>query len=340
MTYTETAVQGVINEDFPTWCSESRNTALFKSACRLYGFVQAGTLDKSYADNTLHELANRVGLDPQSTRNTLRSAVQRAKPANIPSDDSSGKTQSIPPSIWYTPEPPDYPTDQWMTGAARIAERATTQLLSNQGMEIGCAYLYRRGLTDDTIHAAQLGYIPVLRKPVAGTVCGIDRTIYLPHGIGVPWHLDDKIVRYQIRRLKSRHGQKMSQIPLPDDAKPNPLYFPAATLIPGRPTVLVEGEIDALSIWQSAGDRVNVAATGSVAWARTMRNALTLAKSSIVLLAFDSDNAGDNAVAYWRDVLPKTKRIYVPFAKDANELLQVAGDSVVRKWVESEVCNG
>lgn len=342
MTYTEKAVQGVVNEDFPLWCGESRNTALFKAACRLYGFVQAGTMDKAQADNTLHELASSVGLDLSSTRHTLKSAEKRAKPASLP-EGNNDKAQNTIPKIWYPPEEQsDNPTEQWMKGVAKIAARATAQLLEGQGTEIGLDYLYRRGLMSETIHKAGLGYIPPhVRRPLSGTICGLDHTIYLPHGIGIPWRIGDTMVRYQIRRFRPRNdGQKMSQVPFPDNAKPNPLYLPAATLEPVRPTVLVEGEIDALSIWQAAGDLVNVAATGSVAWARTMRNAITLAKSSIVLLAFDGDTADEGAANYWHDILPATRRIYVPFGKDANELLQIAGNSVARQWIESEVNHG
>ncbi len=94
---------------------------------------------------------------------------------------------------------------------------------------------------------------------------------------------------------------------------------------------LVEGEFDALTIWQHAGRNIAAVATGSTTAARRPRWLAPLAACCVVLVAFDGDEAGEEAAAYWLRVLPRARRWRPYFGKDANDLATSGGD--VAAWI-------
>ena len=98
------------------------------------------------------------------------------------------------------------------------------------------------------------------------------------------------------------------------------------TLAPGFGAVLVEGEFDALTIWQHAGGIISSVATGSTSGARRPHWLTRLASCGVVLAAFDDDEAGEEAAAYWLDVLPNARRWRPYYGKDANGLATGGGN--------------
>ncbi|MBK8799366.1 MAG: toprim domain-containing protein [Anaerolineales bacterium] len=112
----------------------------------------------------------------------------------------------------------------------------------------------------------------------------------------------------------------------------NALYG-ADTLTPGRPVVLVEGEIDALTVRQAAGDLAGAVATGATGGARRAGWVAQLALAPTVLVAFDADpnGAGDQAAAWWLSVLANGRRLRPVGAKDVNAMHTTGID--VRAWV-------
>jgi hypothetical protein len=82
----------------------------------------------------------------------------------------------------------------------------------------------------------------------------------------------------------------------------SPLHlYGADYLTLDKPVVLVEGEIDALTVQQVAGDLVTAVATGATGGARRAGWVAQLALAPFVLVAFDVDPnaAGDQAAAWW-----------------------------------------
>ena len=98
-----------------------------------------------------------------------------------------------------------------------------------------------------------------------------------------------------------------------------------------RPAVLVEGEIDAITIAQACGTEVAAVATGSTAGARRAEWIARLAQASVVLLAFDVDEngAGEQAAAWWSERLPRGRRLR-PLDHDVNSLPEI---ETVRGWL-------
>lgn len=210
------------------------------------------------------------------------------------------------PALRHTEQP--MPT--WAARAATFAEQAELLLWKPEGRR-GLDYLRGRGLDNDTIRAARLGWIPAdLCEPA--TAWGLNgEDLWLPSGILIPWRNAEGVFRLNIRRLSGSpkyigpRGWKTG------------LYQPSAK--GPLPVVLVEGEFDALKILQAAGDLIQPMATGSTTGAQRIDCVYALAAADDILLGFDADRAGMDATAWWAEYLPHARRIAWP-GKDAGEL--------------------
>ena len=165
------------------------------------------------------------------------------------------------------------------------------------------------------------------------------RGVWLPRGIVIPWWIDGALWRLNVRRPLSLWQRAQGQ---PKYVGPagfaNGLYN-AGGLTTGRPVVLVEVEIDALTVQQAMGDRVAAVATGSTAGSRRGAWLSRLSLASLVLVAFDDDanGAGDRAAAWWLDALPNARR-WRPLAHDVNDMARAGLD--VAAWVNEGVARG
>lgn len=201
-------------------------------------------------------------------------------------------------------------------------------------------YLHHRGLQDEVLSAFNVGYNPhdVYEDHVAWGLTrqqGGSKCIWLPRGITFPWYYPaaaGSLWRLNVRRPLTTAQIKAGQAKYIGPAGFANALYNAASLRCDRPAVLVEGEIDALTIVQACGDQIAVVATGSTAGARAPQWVARLALAPLVLLAFDNDAnaAGDKAAAWWRNVLPKAHR-WPPLLHDVNSRPQVKD---VRAWIE------
>ena len=216
-----------------------------------------------------------------------------------------------------------------------------------------------RGIQDATLRAFHIGYNPedLHDDPAAwGISPPTDppdgdagrRRIWLPRGITFPWYIDDPpgpdpaIWRLNIRRpLSPAHIARGEPKYLGPRGFANTL-FNAGALGPdpahALPAVLVEGELDALTIVQAAGDLVAAVATGSTAGARCLQWIARLAQAPRILVAFDVDplgpngapGAGDAASAWWLAALPRALR-WRPLLHDVNS---APAPEDVRTWIQ------
>jgi len=178
-------------------------------------------------------------------------------------------------------------------------------------------YLHGRGLTDETIKAAHIGYNPITRlmsdKWRVG--CGY----VLAKGIVIPWFIGSELWRITIRDESVQKGEQGRYKQVKGGS--NGLYF-ADTLIFDRPVILVEGEFDALSIAQVCGHSVSVCATGTTQGSRTTRWISALAQKDLVLIAFDAEyGKGDKSAEWWLEQIEHASRLR-PLWEDANQMLQ------------------
>ncbi|MFN8493992.1 MAG: toprim domain-containing protein [Caldilineaceae bacterium] len=195
------------------------------------------------------------------------------------------------------------------------------------------AWLHGRGLSDATIRSAGLGYNDhdhytersAWGLPAELNDRGQPKGLWLPRGVVIPWTIDGALWGLRIRRPIG--DPKYYFVP---GGTANALYN-ADALTTGKPAVVLEGEIDALTVCQAGFVGV---ATGSTYAARRTRWLVRLALASTVLIAYDADEAGEKAAQYWLDALSNAKR-WRPYWSDANQLAQ---DGVnVTAWLQAGI---
>jgi DNA primase len=220
------------------------------------------------------------------------------------------------------------PVGAWQSAGRRFVAVCQQTLWTPAGAR-ALAWLRRRGLRDETIMRAGLGLSDYDRfqSPESWGLPGDHKQVWLPRGVVIPWNIGGELWRINIRRPS---GEPKYVGPA---GSSNGLYM-ADGLTGQLPTVLLEGEIDALTIAQDASDVAVAVATGSTAGSRHMRWISRLALAPLVLVAYDSDMAGEKAATYWLDLLSLAKR-WRPFWDDVNAMAQSGVD--IRSWVTEGV---
>jgi DNA primase len=220
------------------------------------------------------------------------------------------------------------PPPLWQIQARTFVETCQEALWTPAGHR-GLAWLRARKLEDATIKAAGLGFnVAAQRRPrIAWGLPPGDKRVWLPPGIVIPWQIDGQLWRVNIRRLK---GEPKYIGPA---GSANGLYGADGLLTDSeRPVVLVEGEFDALSLQQEAGEAVAVVATGSTVGARRPRWIALLAQAPVVSVSFDADEAGDEGARYWTRILANARR-WRPYWEDVNAMLRDGVD--LCDWLEA-----
>jgi DNA polymerase-1 len=260
----------------------------------------------------------------------------------IPYDETTSLDELVLPKM----APDDPPPDAWQQRATAFAQEAMERLWSDEGL-LARDYLHQRGLTDEIIQQAQLGYHKTTCVEPAATWGIADRPqiekVWLPRGIVIPWFAEhglwklnirrgDKDIEHDIQQAKAYGRKPRAPKYVEVQGSANYLYHVDA-LVPGHPALLLESELDALAAIQAGThDIVSAVATGSIGRGHTPRALCALAQASRVLIGFDVDanGRGDDAAAWWLRTLPHATRLR-PWVHDVNEMLQQQQD--IRTWV-------
>jgi len=255
---------------------------------------------------------------------TTRLAPRPRRPA--PAARNPDKPASPPPE-----RSPGLPLDD----ALALVTEAADRLWRPEGTE-AVAYLHNRGLADETIHAARLGWTPGVMIPTRdGDRC------YQARGITIPWFDAGR----DPEGVGPQGGERLALVKIrqPDGSKPKyaeafrdrPRIFPGAIVIePGRPLVIVEGEFDALLLGQALGRAPDLPGWAAVVTLGSASSRPDLAARSEMLaapawfVATDADKAGDKAALEWPERAIRV-RPPEPF-KDWTEAAQVGID--LRSW--------
>ena len=230
---------------------------------------------------------------------------------NLDKPDRAGWRQE--PAIQPVDNPPG---DDWQARARLLIERAESVLWEERGKDT-LTWLRKRGLQDDTIRAARLGYLPVnfAEKPEDwGIPNGDTRKLYFLKGLLIPGIIASRVWYLKIRPSDPQNGQKYKHTRGGKQA----LYL-ADSLADDKPAVICEGELDALLLTQEIK---NLACVITLAGASNDLNlgawGIYLLRPSTFILAHDMDKAGNQAAdkLAW---LHHSQRLSIPALKEGDK---------------------
>ncbi|MBI5951777.1 MAG: hypothetical protein HY865_08975 [Chloroflexi bacterium] len=188
--------------------------------------------------------------------------------------------------------PDNPPSESWQARALQLVDRAQAVLWDARGSK-ALAWLRTRGLCDETIRTAKLGYIPqsYSEKPEAwGTPNDDSEPIYIHKGILIPGVIASKAWYLKIRihnpadpkdKYRGVRGNKSASLYLAD------------FITVDRPAVFCEGEFDALLLKQEVKDLASVITLGASTNKLNLATwGIYLLRPSSFLIAYDADEAG------------------------------------------------
>jgi len=189
--------------------------------------------------------------------------------------------------------PDNPPAEIWQARALQLIERAEIALWDGRGKD-ALAWLRSRGLQDETIRAARLGYIPkdYTEKPEAwGTPNDEARPLYFFEGLLIPGLIAGSVWYLKIRPSHPR-GEMPKYINI-RGGKSCALY--GADFIESiRPAIFCEGELDAILLRQEVKDLASVITLGGATNELNIATwGIYLLRPSNFLIAYDVDSAGN-----------------------------------------------
>lgn len=249
----------------------------------------------------------------------------------------------------YTP-----PSLEWQH-LLRAAVRETERLLWSP-IGVGALNYLRqeRGLTDETIHAAGLGYAPDYVKTdlMYEDESGSTHRLSIPPGIVIPWEVNGVLWAVRVR---SRVGALATALDISDDrfsfgdrsgelldkyrsargSRTAGVLYGADGIVSDKKVLFFEGEFDALLAGQHLGDKAACVTFGSASNIPSTlpeTYAQRLATHDPIYLVMDADKAGQTAGIKLRKLFPKNSvTLALPVEhKDITEYAQSGGN--IRDW--------
>ena len=191
-------------------------------------------------------------------------------------------------------------------------------------------YPQQRGLSASTCARFGLGYDPQWKNPKAPDsvpesprlIIPTGKTSYLARDVRSQNKLTDQAAKYtKVKVGKTR------------------LFNAEALDTAAKPVYVVEGEIDAMSIVEAGGEAVALGSASNVHL--LMERIREHRPAQPLILALDNDERGQKASAELEEALKAENVTYFVYnpcgeAKDANEALQIAPESFIRRVEDGE----
>ena len=191
-------------------------------------------------------------------------------------------------------------------------------------------YPQRRGLSASTCARFGLGYDPQWKNPKAPDsvpasprlIIPTGKTSYLARDVRSQNELTDQAAKYtKVKVGKTR------------------LFNAEAIDTAAKPVYIVEGEIDAMSIVEAGGEAVALGSASNVHL--LMERIREHRPAQPLILALDNDERGQKASAELEEALKAESVTYFVYnpcgeAKDANEALQMAPESFIKRVGDGE----
>jgi hypothetical protein len=171
---------------------------------------------------------------------------------------------------------------------------------------------------------------------------GENKRLWLPRGVVIPGWRNDGLWYVKVRRPLgddvTAYGLAGSLPPAYPKMKYASVRGGVQTLfgeshLQARPAlVVVEGEFDAMLLWQIAGDLVDVVTLGGASTRLSSDDLFLLASYTHITAAHDNDDAGANAR---RQLLEISSRVDAlpPTAKDVTAMWRAQGEAAVSQWI-------
>lgn len=203
---------------------------------------------------------------------------------------------SAPPRRKPSQKAPTRPTSgpEGMTAdeADRLVAEAADRLWSRSGAA-ALDDLRSRGLDDESIRAARLGFDPSVKATTR------DGRPYRASGIVIPWMEQNRLTLIKVRQPEGRKP-KYAEV-----YRHNPSLYVAAPILPGRPVIACEGEFDAVLVsQQTAHLAVGVVTTGSASNRPDRSTVARLLPAPAWIISSDADEAGDRLADAWQELAP------------------------------------
>jgi len=262
---------------------------------------------------TLDYLGGLVGLTPDGQPHPERTARAPRPAAQHPEETPPGAT--------------------WQARGRLFLERAKACLWEDAGA-VGREYLHARGLGDDTLRAWELGWCPrdIFEPPDRwGVTPG--KQIPFPRGVVIPHLVEADLWALKIRRFIGDRPATKADGRKYDGPRggQGTLYGLDGLRYDGRPLLIVEAELDALLIWQEAGDMADVVALAGASRGIPGRWLARLLGYPRILAALDADGAGIQNAARLMALSERVTPARIPEGNDPTEYYQRGGD--LRAWV-------
>ncbi|MEW6658019.1 MAG: primase-helicase zinc-binding domain-containing protein [Thermodesulfobacteriota bacterium] len=252
-------------------------------------------------------------------------------PTTIPSDRK-------PRPAWQ-PRETAQPNGLWQARAKRLVEESERWLWSPlaQAHKMVTWLKDHRGLSEETIRAHRLGFIPadLWEEHEQWGVATVPREnggpkkIWIPRGMTIPLCHDDQVLRIRIRRPRLA-GEPRYYLIRGSDTR-------ALVLSHDREIyIVVESELDAMLLYQEASERVGIVALGNAQTRPDREPALILRNSKLILLALDTDEAGaKEAWLWWGQTFTQAVRWPPVEGKDPGEMW--AAGVVLKDWITAGI---
>lgn len=247
----------------------------------------------------------------------------------------------------FRPRAYELPPTLWMQKASIILENAKNNLWLNTG-QIGRDVLFQKGINEQTIKSADIGFMPntLYRDRRSWGLIqvfwnnGKPKPLWIPSGVIIPLTLllkqdgrgenQKQVIRLRVRQSDPGTGPPYAAV---SGSSMQPLILGTDKKI----FTIVESELDALLIWQEAADITGVIAMGSANMKPDVETHKLLLNADKILNALDHDPAGTHyAWHFWSKTYgQKCIRWPVPVGKDPSEAWQKGLN--IRAWIEAGI---
>ena len=227
----------------------------------------------------------------------------------------------------------ELPLDKWQSAMFRFVEEAHKRLLKTpEALE----YLYRRGLTDETINASKMGYNPNWIETGYRDEQGM---VKAAPGWVIPWMVDNILYAVRIRTHdEDTHLDKYLNI---RGSKPASGLFTANNIEADKPVLMLEGEFDALLAYQELG--IPAVTRGSAGNHHNIPSNIKeiLEQANIIVSIFDNDLAGQEASRKISDQFNNIIPLKLPVGKDFTDyIINHSGDiEIIRASIKNAIDN-